>query len=197
MEKVYIIFDTPPNITEEDIKSFGALNHRFCELVTFGEIIRKEKDLSVCKGVLDCTNGFKIYEQILKRKEGSEFKTTVGELYLHTAKGNFVMKGIMMSQLTCASYNKTLQEEQDKNLKKYVSKIKQLLKLIPKIANRLKFEEGFVSVEGIDVSDVIGGDKRYVLVKQVPEFKLANVEYIVPDDIKLLNDLIKVGEFIK
>ncbi|MGL4452470.1 MAG: hypothetical protein ACRCTZ_14995 [Sarcina sp.] len=197
MEKIYILFETPANIPEEDVKAFGALRYRFCELVTYGEVTRKEKDLSNCKGILDCTSDFKIYNAILKRKEGREFKTAEGESYIHTARGNFVMKGVTISQLMCAEYNRNLQDDQDKAIEKYISKVRQLLMLIPKIANRLKFEEGFKSLEGIDVSDAIGGNKKYVLVKQLPEFKEANVEYITPDDIKLLVDLIKVGEFIK
>lgn len=197
MEKIYIVFETPASIPEEDVKSFGALKYRFCELVTYGEVVRKEKDLANCKGILDCTADFKIYNAIIKRKEGSEFKTVDGEPYIATTRGNFVMKGMTMSQLMCAEYNRTLQDEQDAAIEKYMCKVKQLLMLIPKIANRLKFEEGFKSLEGIDVSDAIGGNKKYVLVKQLPEFKEANVEYITPDDIKLLVDLIKVGEFIR
>lgn len=197
MEKVYVVFETPQSITDDEVKEFNALGYRFCELVTYNEVLKKIKPLDVCRGILDCTIGFKIYESMLKRKEGNEYKNSKGETYLRTVKGNFIVKGVLISQLMCAKFNKGLQEEQNKSLDEYQRKIKTLLMLIPKISNKLKFEEGFKSQEGIDVSDVIGGGRVYKLVKKLPEFPSPNVEYITPDDINILKDLLKVGEHIE
>lgn len=196
MEKIYIIFEASPGIKEEDVKDFEALNHRFCELVTLEEVTKGLKSLVDCKGILDCTMNFKIYNRILDRKEGIELKNSNGKTYIRTAKNNFLVKGIFMNQLMVAQYNEALRDEQNRNLEEYYSRIKTLLMLIPKISNRLRFEEGFKSEQGIDVSEMVGGKKTYRLVKEIPEIKDINVEYITPDDIKILLDLLKVGEYL-
>lgn len=202
MEKKYIliIFDTNKVVTKEIIDNAHGLKYRFCDITTLEELLNNKEMLSNYKGVIDCTSNNKFYERQKAMKNGAEF-TENNIRYIKTGTNKILCTGPNISRLTATQFNQSQQimENFKKDFDEYISIINFVIKKIPETRNILSFDKA-MNEDGIYLNLELKSNinkKQYKLVKRIPDQKENNTEYVLYDNIFILEELKKVIDFIK
>lgn len=182
LNEILIVFDDLTSANDFD----NELKFNNSTVKTVEEIKSNLATLWNYKCILDCTNGNRIYSQMIPN-------SIMYSDYIETRNGSIIiMKGITYSRLTSSKLSpnnielKKIQEN-DRNI--YFNILRNLITKIPGMSNEIAFEEGLNST-GIILNNYIKDkNKVYLLVKTIPQYKEKNVVYITEDNLKLLSKL--------
>jgi hypothetical protein len=198
MEKIAILFSTNNINKSEDIKNYTGLQRRFCEVITMDEVKLNPRILTEYAGLLDCSEGNLVYNGKIRNNSGKEYKKN-DQTYIKTATNKFIVNGPTITQLTASMFSQKeeiLQREKN-TYEVYDAALEFLYSLIKPIQNILNYELA-MTTNGILINDILGktNEKVYKLVKTLPEKRDSNTVYITPDEIKVLNEIIKLKDVI-
>lgn len=193
--KILIVFETANNILSEgDILNSPLLMDYYCEFITYEKLSKNANMLNDYKVVFDCTSNLKIMKFI--ENKGIFIKNLFNYYNLNDVVfiNGFQIHSFLISKENEGLINKEVKENMKSTFETYK-------KMLDFLKNNFLEEENF-SIEdfseklnkGIEIS---GQKKRYVLVKNIPEEKEENTEYVMASSIALLKDVFEVFDYIK
>ena len=195
-EQVLVVFEAVNNIaSDEEIMASEGIKHPHCVIITLTKLLEDQNIMQEYKGVLDCTQGHKIYKTLLENRIGRELKAQ--DDYLMTVMQNYIAKGPGIEKLFISKDfdNQVLINKMNENLEVYKRVIRFLQSKFVKLVNKNKYNAG-LNEEGIVLNDFMDlrNGKTYKLVKNVPVEKEPNVEYITPIGLEIVDRILRVKE---
>lgn len=187
-DKILILFEENQKFKKEELSQFVNLSRPDCEILTLEELIKKN-NLKDFFSVVDCTFDHKLFNK--NKEKGQILKTDNLEYLILSENNKMICKGPNLSQLsTYNSTNEAILEKFKESLNLYNKAIDFLIHKNMFLRNKKSFQEAS-SNSGIIMNDVIKGNKYkiYKLVYSIPEIKEPNTEYILFDNIEILNTL--------
>lgn len=184
-DKILVLFEENQKYKKDDLTQFISLNRKEIEMTTLEEIL-KNKNLKDFSYIVDCTYDHKVF----KANKGQRLKQLNIEYMLVNKNNAIICKGPNISQLS--TFNSTvpaIKEKFEEALKLYNDCIDFLIKKNINLRNKDSFNKG--TDTGLIMNDVLNGSKSkiYKLVYKLPEVKEPGVEYVLFDNIEILEKL--------
>jgi hypothetical protein len=186
-EKILVLFEETQKYKKEDLTQFISLNRKETTVSTLEEVL-KNKTIKDFYYILDCTFEHKAFNANVNK--GQKLKQGTIEYLLVNDNKGIICKGPNISQLS--TYNSTvpaIKEKFEESLKLYNDCIDFLIRKNIRLRNKDSFNKG--TDTGLIMNDVLSGSKSktYKLVYTLPEIKEPGVEYVLFDNIEILEKL--------
>lgn len=196
-EKIAIIFNKGLSFDMDTIKAEHLFSVNYIDIFDVKEITDKNMLLEYIV-IIDCTEEQQYLE--LLKKVGTKIKSDI-EYYQVSLGQNIV--NIVGSQpfhnLFIKEENKSLYPENfikkiDENKNLFIKTIDFFkTNMLKSVNNKDNFIEGLK--QGIEVNFENTGKKRFVLINSFPEVREKGTEYIIPENIKILNELFSILQY--
>ena len=192
-EKILLLMESYLEIiTNQDILNVEKLKDYLVDIKFLEEIVQQPNIVNDYKCIFDCTQNKQIFNFVstkgIKLKDEFEYIKMSEQIFLEgTQAQHFITTFNQLSFLP--------QEIQDKKkilLEEIINKKEFLKKFLVKTHN---YEDVSRALEtGIEYEVQ---NKKYVIIKKIPENVESNVEYIVNSDIPIIKDIIEIMQYIK
>lgn len=192
-EKILLLMESYLEIiTNQDILNVEKLKDSLVDIKFLEEIVQQPNIVNDYKCIFDCTQNKQIFNFVstkgIKIKDEFEYIKMSEQIFLEgTQAQHFITTFNQLSFLP--------QEIQDKKkslLEEIINKKEFLKKFLVKTHN---YEDVSRALEtGIEYE---AQNKKYVIIKKIPENVESNVEYIVNSDIPIIKDIIEIMQYIK
>lgn len=192
-EKILLLIESYLEIiTNQDILNVEKLKDYLVDIKFLEEIVQQPNIVNDYKCIFDCTQNKQIFNFVstkgIKLKDEFEYIKMSEQIFLEgTQAQHFITTFNQLSFLP--------QEIQDKKkilLEEIINKKEFLKKFLVKTHN---YEDVSRALEtGIEYEVQ---NKKYVIIKKIPENVESNVEYIVNSDIPIIKDIIEIMQYIK
>lgn len=187
-DKILVLFEETQKYKKEDLAQFISLNRKETLVSTLVEVL-ENKTIKDFYYIVDCTFEHKAFNA----NKGQKLKQGNIEYILVENNKGIICKGPNISQLS--TFNSTvpaIKEKFEESIKLYNDCIDFLIRKNINLRNKDSFNKG--TDTGIVMNDVISGvkSKTYKLAYSLPETKEPGVEYVLFDNIDILEKLKKI-----
>lgn len=200
-DEILIVFETNKVVTKEILNDAIGLKRSDCIIVTLDEVVNYQVNPKEYFAILDGTVNNKIIQ--MNKEKGVLLKEN-GIPFLQLTQNNvFVVPAPNISQLTALHFDSS---ERSRSLfqdaiKEYDNKINFLKNKNVKLRTKNDFQQAYPTT-GIILNPLMEENngnlkKVYKLIKDIPEQKETNVEYLTLEHLEILHDIEKLLHYIK